>query len=208
MMMRFLGAFARLRTWMAWQRALVMSLILFWGIGLGLGAAPAWASLNDDHFDGNIFALYAGNGALVPPRLTLAQAIANQKPVVLSFFLDDCRDCKEFSFVLSQVQAYYGKATEIIPINVDSIPEQISYTPQEPGYYYKGYLPQTLILDAQGTVVFNQSGNIPFEKIDDKLREVFNLLPRSESVELRLKPVNELNSELVQSRNGPGIPAQ
>jgi hypothetical protein len=36
-------------------------------LGLG-GISPAYAGLNDDHYDGNIFALYAGNGSIVPPE--------------------------------------------------------------------------------------------------------------------------------------------
>jgi len=32
-----------------------------------LVVAPAQAVLNDDRYDGNIYALYAGNGSLVPP---------------------------------------------------------------------------------------------------------------------------------------------
>jgi hypothetical protein len=43
------------------------------------------------------------------------------------------------------------------------------------------------------------TGNVPFETIDDKFREVFNLLPRDESEELVLRePLNEINTELSQ----------
>ena len=37
---------------------------------------------------------------------------------------------------------------------------------------------------------------VPYEKIDDKLREVFDLLPRTDSVQLKRRSFNELNSEL------------
>ena len=38
-----------------------------------LGVSPAWAGIDDDRYDGNMFVLYAGNGSLVPPRLNLKE---------------------------------------------------------------------------------------------------------------------------------------
>lgn len=179
--------------------------VIRWFISLALGcccllfnAVPAWAGLNDDHYDGNIFALYAGNGSLFPPRITLAESLQRDKPVLLVFFSDDSRDCKLYSSVVSELDAYYGRAANIIPVSVDAIPPQASYTPTEAGYYYGGFVPQTVLLDQSGQVVLNERGNIAFERVDDVFREVFDLLPRSESVELKRRPVNELNTELVQ----------
>lgn len=161
-----------------------------------LGVPPALATLNDDRFDGNIFALYGGNGALVPPKVTLEQALKRDKPALLVFYLDDSRDCKQYSTVVSQLQAFYGLVADFIPIDVDSILPKSTYDLQEPGYYYEGLLPQTTILDETGKVVFNASGKISFEQVDDAFREVFDLLPRSQSVELKRRPVNEINVEL------------
>jgi hypothetical protein len=53
------------------------------------------------------------------------------------------------------------------------------------------------VFDAEGNLRFNEIGNVSYEAIDDVLREVFDLLPRTESVELRRRPVNEVNVELV-----------
>ncbi|WP_448562109.1 thylakoid membrane photosystem I accumulation factor [Trichothermofontia sp.] len=159
---------------------------------------PALASLNDDRFDGNIFALYAGNGSLVPPRVTLQQS--RQRPdraTVMMLYVEDSRDCKQYASVLSQLQAFYGRVADFIPINVDSLPAQPSRDPNQPGYYYKGAVPQTVVFDQAGQVVLNETGIVSFERVDDVLREVFDLLPRSQSVELKRRPVNELNTELV-----------
>ena len=40
-----------------------------------LVVAPAQAVLNDDRYDGNIYALYAGNGFLVPPANPLSDSL-------------------------------------------------------------------------------------------------------------------------------------
>ncbi|WP_239651596.1 thylakoid membrane photosystem I accumulation factor [Neosynechococcus sphagnicola] len=155
------------------------------------------AGLNDDRFDGNIFALYAGNGSLVPPKVTLAESMQGDKPTLLVLYTDDSRDSKAYSTVISQLQAYYGRVADLLPISIDAMPIKAAYTPTEPGYYYQGVVPQTVLFNQAGAVVLNASGNIPFEQVDDAFRGVFNLLPRSQSVELRRRAVNELNTELV-----------
>lgn len=181
------------------QRAgLLLSLVL-WGVALwlGWGVPPAMASLTDDRYDGNIFALYAGNGSLVPPRTALEQSIRQGKPALLVIYVDDSSDCKRYASTISQLQGPYGWATSIIPIMADSIPVKDRYEPTEPGYYFKNAVPQTVVFDAQGKVVLNETGVLSYEQIDDVLRQVFDLLPREESVELRRRSVNEVNSELV-----------
>ncbi|BAZ07026.1 thylakoid membrane photosystem I accumulation factor [Calothrix sp. NIES-3974] len=169
------------------------------GISLWLCfVAPANAGIKDDRYDGNIFVVYAGNGSLVPARETLAKALAEHKPVFLTFYIDDSSDCKEYALVVSQVQAFYGRAAEIIPVDVDAIAPKDKYSPDEPGYFYSGKVPQVVVFNQEGQVVLNKSGQVPYEEIDDRLREVFDLLPRSESQELKRRSFNEFNSELTQ----------
>lgn len=182
----------------AFKLSMSMMFIGLWVVaGLALGGGSALAELNDDNYDGNIYALYAGNGSIVPPRFSLAQSFKQQKPTLLVFYVDDSRDSKRFSSVVSQLQAPYGREANFIAIAADSIPVKDSYDPTEPGYYFKGFVPQVVVFDEAGEVVLNEIGQVPYEKIDDKMREVFNLLPRTESVELKRRPINEVNGELV-----------
>ncbi len=167
-------------------------------IALGLVPGAAMAVLTDDRFDGEIFALYAGNGALVPPKTSLAQSIEKGKPALLVFYVDDSADCKAFSSVVSNAQALYGRATTIVPIRVDSLTPQDSYKPTEPGFYYKGYVPQVVVFDKTGQVRLDESGMVPFEKIDDTFREIFDLLPRTESTKLQRRQFNEVSGEMAQ----------
>lgn len=179
-----------------WRRFIVFGLVvvLCWLVN----GSAAWAGLEDDRYDGNIFALYAGNGSLVPPKVSLAQSLQDHRPVLLVFYVDDSSDCKEFASVVSQLQAPYGRVANFIPIMADSIPLKKTFEPAEPGYYFKGSVPQTLVFDQEGNVRLNETGVVSYEAIDDVMREVFDLLPRSESVELRRRPLNEVNSELVE----------
>ncbi len=182
----------------AWWRnvsVLILSLVITIA-GLTLGN-PALAGLTDDRYDGEIFALYAGNGSLVPPKIKLKDSFNLHKPVLLVFYNDDSSDCKQFSAVVSQLQAFYGRAADFMPIRVDSLPVKETFDPTEPGYYYKGYVPQTVLFDQSGKVVFDGKGNVAYEQVDDVFRTVFDLLPRSQSTTLKRRSVNEVNTELV-----------
>ncbi|MEG3439983.1 thylakoid membrane photosystem I accumulation factor [Pannus brasiliensis CCIBt3594] len=175
---------------------------VFFGLAIVLASLSLWltppalAGINDDRLDGNIFVVYAGNGSLVPPRLSLSESLQRGTPTILTYYLDDSSDCKKFAAVVSRFQEFYGRAASIIPVSVDSIPYRKSYKPDEPGYYYKGGIPQTVVLNQKGKVVYSGVGNVSYEEVDDALREVFDLLPRSESVELKRRSFNEFNAEL------------
>lgn len=175
------------------------SLLVIFALSLSLwSGTPALASIDDDRLDGNIFVVYAGNGSLVPPRLSLAESFQRQLPIVLVYYLDDSRDCKEYAFIVSRIQEFYGRAASIIPVSVDSLQPQAKYAKDDPGRYYQGIVPQTVILDAEGKEVFNAKGVVKFEAVDDVLRDLFDLLPRSESVTLQQRTFNQFNSELVE----------
>ncbi len=158
----------------------------------------ALAGMDDDRYDGNMFVVYAGNGSLVPPRLSFEESLQRKMPIFLIYYLDDSKDCKQFATVVSNLQAPYGRAASFIPVSVDSIAVKSKYKPTEVGYYYKGVVPQSVILDQNGKVVFDAKGQVKYEELDDVFRKVFDLLPRDKSVELKRRTLNEFNTELSQ----------
>ncbi len=178
-----------------WERCL--SLLILISCILFTSMQPALAAVDDDSYEGNIFMVYAGNGSMVPAHATLAQALAEHKPTMLAFYVDDSRDCKKHAIVISRIQSFYGSVAEIIAVNVDRIPLEAN-SPTEPSYYYDGAVPQVVVFNQAGDVILNKKGQVPFEEIDDKFREVFDLLPRSESVELKRRSFNEFSSELAE----------
>ena len=163
-----------------------------------VGVLPAVAAIGDDNFEGNIFALYAGNGSLVPPRVSLAQSLERDRPALLVFYLEDSRDCKQFVSTISQLQASYGKAASFVPVNVDSLASEPTDDATDVRFYFGGRVPQTVLVSGGGEVAFDSIGQASYEAIDDAFREVFDLLPRDESVELKRRTLNEINVELVR----------
>ncbi|MEM1370431.1 MAG: thylakoid membrane photosystem I accumulation factor, partial [Cyanobacteria bacterium P01_H01_bin.15] len=120
-----------------WGR-LLRALCLFILLSGLISQSTAYAGINDDLYDGNIFVVYGGNGSLVPPKLTLTQTFERQIPTILVYYIDDSSDCKPFTFVANRLQEFYGRAASIIPVSVDTIPAQDQYEPTQPGYYYRG----------------------------------------------------------------------
>ena len=182
----------------SWGRVFTRFLLVL-GCLFVLGMPSALAGINDDRYDGNVFVLYGGNASLVPAKITLEKSLQqSDRATLLVLYLDDCSDCKQYAPVVSRLQAFYGRATYIIPVNVDTIPPKSSFAPTEAGYYYKGVVPQVVLFDRAGKIVLNKKGQVPYEQVDDILREVFDLLPRSESQELKRRSFNEFSSELAK----------
>lgn len=190
---RFWVGLARRRSWIFGTAIAVL-------LTLSIGVMSASAVLEDDRYDGDIFALYAGNGGIVPPRSTLQNSLKAGKPTVVVFYLDDSKDCKTYALTVSRIQEFYGRAMDISAIRVDSLPVKETYEPNEAGYYYRGFVPQTVIFDGAGKVRFDELGNTDYEKIDDALRSVFNLEPRDKSEVLTRRRLNDVNIEITKQK--------
>ncbi|MEL6493701.1 MAG: thylakoid membrane photosystem I accumulation factor [Cyanobacteria bacterium J06623_7] len=180
----------------SWARLSIYSLIAV--IICFCWILPASATLDDDRYEGNIYVLFGGNGSLVPPRMDLPTSLQREKPAILVFYVDDSRDCKQFSIVVTRLQEFYGRAASIIPVSIDSFIDKEQYSPDEPAFYYSGVVPETVILDQKGKIVYDGKGQVAYEEMDDVLREVFDLLPRSESEVLKRRSFNEFNSSITK----------
>ncbi|PPS42735.1 thioredoxin family protein [Chroococcidiopsis sp. TS-821] len=181
----------------SWRRFVVVCLLIL-GCQYTLVTPIAFAGISDDSFEGNVFILYGGNASLVPPKVKLEESLKRDKPTLLIFYIDDSSDCKQYAPVVTRLQAFYGRVVDFIPVSVDTIGLKETYAPTEPGYYYSGVVPQLVVFNQSGDVVLNETGQVPFEKVDDIFRDLFDLLPRSESVELKRRPINEFSSELAE----------
>ncbi|MFY7695283.1 MAG: thylakoid membrane photosystem I accumulation factor [Cyanobium sp.] len=160
--------------------------MLAWPVG-------AWASLDNDRYDGNIFALYAGNGSLVPPRLTLAQSLADHRVTLLVFYLDDSAVSKRFAGVVSELQRVWGNSIELMPLVTDPLQGRVDAGASDPLHYWRGVIPQVVVLGQEGQVVLDAPGQVEIDTIHAALSKATGLpLPPSSS-ERRMTSFNELN---------------
>jgi hypothetical protein len=173
-------------------------LVLLGGV-LALAPRPCWAALDNDRYDGNIFALYAGNGSLVPPRSTLAQSLAAQRVTVLVFYLDDSSASKRFAAVVSELQRVWGQAVELLPLVTDPLQNRPDGGTSDPAHYWSGLIPEVVVLDRTGTVTYRAAGQVPVEPINQAISKATGLaLPATANAQSVTESFNELNSEVVR----------
>jgi hypothetical protein len=177
-----------------WALMLIVVLGLLWAPG------PAAASLENDRYDGNIFALYAGNGSLVPPRSTLAQSLAEHRVAVLVYYLDDSSVSKQFSPVVSELQRIWGNAVDLIPLVTDPLQNRPDGGVSDPAHYWDGLIPQVVVIDGDGRVVFDRHGQVNVDAINAAVSEATGIPMAPGSGNSATLSFNELNSEVVASR--------
>ena len=179
--------------------AFALALTLALAAALAL-PGPAQAARDTNSYDGNIYALYAGNGSLVPPRGTLADAMAEHRPIVLGFFLDDSAASKQYAIVFNELQRLWGRSAELIILPTDPLQGRQGDGPTDPASYWKGLIPQVVVFDQNGKPVLDESGPVSIDAINVALTQVTGLKPQGD-VKLSLNlEVNELNSEIVPSK--------
>ncbi|MFM7269033.1 MAG: thylakoid membrane photosystem I accumulation factor [Cyanobium sp.] len=189
--------------------ATLLSVVLVLLSCLGGPLEPAAASLDNDRFDGNIYALYAGNGSLVPPRSTLAQALEAHRVAAVIYYLDDSSTSKRFAAVVSELQRVWGTTIELIPLVTDPLlpyggkgdkAARSKLPAGDPSRYWSGLIPQVVVFDRQGQVVFDASGQVPVDAINAALSKATDLPLPPPSAQGGLQSFNELNSEVVSAR--------
>jgi hypothetical protein len=174
---------------------MLMALLMAWG--LALAAEPAQAALNTNSYDGNIYALYAGNGSLVPPRNSLAQTLAAHRPAALIFYLDDDSASKQFAPVVSELQRLWGNNIELIPMVSDPLQNRPDAGSGDPAHYWKGLVPQVVVLGKDGEVLLDASGQVPLENINEAISNATGIPLPEGFLQSSTQSFNELNSEVV-----------
>ena len=175
----------------------LLVLLLTTGLQLALTAAPAQASLTTNSYDGNIYALYAGNGSLVPPRSSLEQALASNRPTVVVYYLDDAAASKRFAPVVSELQRLWGNQIELIPLTTDPLQNRADRGPGDPARYWRGELPQLVVFNREGQVLLDASGQVPLARINAAVSEATGVPLPAELAGGTLRSFNELNAEVV-----------
>ena len=176
------------------MRPVLRSLIAV-GLSLLLLASPSEAARDTDSYDGNIFALYAGNGSLVPPPTTLKDSLENERTSVIVFYLDDSSNSKIFSPVVSELQRLWGRELDLLPFTTDAFQGEDSQDPSEPATYWHGTIPQVVVIDGKGNVLLDEDGQVPLEAINAAISAATGIeAPAQGSTTISF---NELNTEVL-----------
>jgi hypothetical protein len=163
-----------------------------------LAPAIAQASLTNNNYDGNIYALYAGNGSLVPPRSSLEQALAEHRPAVVVYYLDDDASSKQFAPVVSELQRLWGNSIELIPLVTDPLQNRPDRGPTDPAHYWHGRIPQVVVFNPDGKVLLDAEGQVGLDSINDAVSQATGITIPEEFRRSTTVSINELNAEMVR----------
>ncbi|GIR75031.1 MAG: hypothetical protein CM15mP77_1880 [Synechococcus sp.] len=136
--------------------------------------SPAQAVLNDDSYDGNIYALYAGNGSLVPPANTLGDTWRSSAPPSSSTFLDDSAVSKRLPLSCRNCSASGAAASICCPspsthcrvVSPPALPIRLLLARADS---------QVVVIDPKGDVVFDQDGQVALVAINEAISQATGL---------------------------------
>tara|TARA_Y100001968_G_scaffold327666_1_gene373166 strand:- start:874 stop:1365 length:492 start_codon:yes stop_codon:yes gene_type:complete len=151
------------------------------------------AALDNDNYEGNIFTIVTGNGALVPPPTTIAESLENKRTSVLVFYLDDSATSKAFAPVVSGIKLLWPTEIDLLPLTIDELQNKQTSDPKDPAFYWNGNIPEVVVINGDGDVVLREEGQVPIEKINEAISKSTGLKPKEFTVSI--KSFNEYNSE-------------
>ena len=158
-----------------------------------LSPYEADASRDSDSYDGNIFPIYAGNGAIVPPQTTLQESLKNNRVAVLFFYLDDSSDSKAMAPIISGLDLIWRNNIDIIALTTDELQDKKkSDRPIDPHNYWNGLIPQTIIINTDGKVEYDQNGIINIDDLNKVIGELKGI--DLNETEFSVESFNEYNS--------------
>ncbi|WP_320664407.1 thylakoid membrane photosystem I accumulation factor [Prochlorococcus sp. MIT 1223] len=153
----------------------------------------AHASLDNDSYEGNIFTIVTGNGALVPPSTTLSESLKNHRTSVLVFYLDDSKTSKVFAPVVSGIKLLWPSEIDLIPLTTDELQNKNSRNKSDPSYYWHGNIPQVVVINGEGEIILDAEGQVPIEDINNAISKSTGL--KTPDFTVSIKSFNEYNSE-------------
>ena len=161
---------------------------------------PANASRDTNSYDGNIFPIYAGNGAIVPPQTTIEESLKNGRVSVIFFYLDDSSDSKAMAPIISGLDLIWRNNIDIIALTTDELQDKEgSDLPNEPNYYWNGLIPQTIIINSDGEVKYDQNGMINIDELNKVIGELKGI--DIEDTTFSVESFNEYNSIISEKKD-------
>ena len=181
---------------------LLYNFIIFISIFIFINV-PVYGSRISDSYDGNIFPIYAGNGSLVPPQTSLKESIQNKRVSILFFYPDDSADSKALAPLIAGLDLIWKNNIDIIPLTTDELQNKDFTDPLEEGFYWNGYIPQTIILDETGSVKFDKNGLIDLDEVNKVISEIKGI--KLENSSFTVESFNEYNSQISKKPNSKSI---
>jgi len=165
-----------------------------------LSPYKANASRDSNSYDGNIFPIYAGNGSIVPSQTTLEESLKNKRVSVLFFYLDDSSDSKAMAPIISGLDLIWRNNIDIIAQTTDELQDKKkSDLRNEPNHYWNGLIPQTIIINSDGEVKYDQNGMINIDELNKVIGELKGI--DINDTKFSVESFNEYNSIISEKKD-------
>tara|TARA_Y100001968_G_C19363391_1_gene721083 strand:- start:104 stop:658 length:555 start_codon:yes stop_codon:yes gene_type:complete len=151
------------------------------------------AARDNDSYEGNIYTIYTGNGALVPPPTTLSESLKNERTSVLVFYLDDSASSKAFAPVVSGIKLLWPSEIDLLPLTTDELQNKITDNPNDPAFYWHGNIPQVVVINGEGKIFLDKEGQVPIQEINEAISKATGI--KAPEFTISIKSFNEYNSE-------------
>ena len=151
------------------------------------------ATRDNNDYEGNIFTIFTGNGALVPPSTTLRESLQNKRTSVLVFYLDDSSTSKAFAPIVSGIKLLWPSEIDLIPLTTDELQNKKVNNPSEPSFYWHGKIPHVVVINPDGKVLLDEEGQVSIENINQAISKATGL--KVPDFTVSIKSFNEYNSE-------------
>jgi hypothetical protein len=112
------------------------------------------------------------------------------------FYLDDNSASKRFAPVVSELQRLWGNRIALLPLVTDPLQNRPVAGPSDPALYWSGAIPQVVVLDKQGEVVFDHTGPVDLSALNTVVSNATGIPLAPGNGGGSIVSFNELNSEI------------
>ena len=119
---------------------------------------------------------------------------------VLFFYLDDSSDSKAMAPIISGLDLIWRNNIDIIALTTDELQDkEKSDLRSEPNYYWNGLIPQTIIINSDGEVKYDQNGMINIDELNKVIGELKGI--DIEDMTFSVESFNEYNSIISEKKD-------
>ena len=119
---------------------------------------------------------------------------------ILFFYLDDSSDSKAMAPIISGLDLIWRNNIDIIALTTDELQDkEKSNLRNEPNYYWNGLIPQTIIINTDGEVKYDQNGMINIDELNKVIGELKGI--DIEDTTFSVESFNEYNSIISEKKD-------
>ena len=99
--------------------------------------------------------------------------------------------------MVSELQRVWLNNIELIPLVTDPLQNRADTGPSDPAHYWSGLIPQVVVFNSEGKLVFDEQGAVSVDAINAAVSQATGIPLPEGGTTSTTESFNELNSEVV-----------